>query len=126
MDVGQLRDIIVRAAVSGDLNTCDEALEVIAETTNPETYMNAVADYQKILAGVKNSQESIKQAYDDSDQFVKTSTSMYPIHKKFGRPAHELVRDENGEYHLKSTYYARKNQETAGAFFSNSKILVGD
>jgi hypothetical protein len=126
MDVYQLKDVIIRAASAGDFATCDEALEVIAETTNPETYRDAVADYQRVLIGVSKTQETLKQAYDDSDQFMKTSTSMYPIHKRLGRPAHELVRDENGEYHLKSTYYARKNQETAGAFFSNAKVLVGE
>jgi len=126
MDIHQLKDLIIRSATNGDFDTCDEVIGVIADTNDSETYRNVIANYQRILLNVGNAKETLKQAQEDSSQFIKTSTSMYPIHKKLGRPAHELVRDENGEYHLKSTYYSRQNQEQSGAFFSNSKVLVGD
>lgn len=126
MDIHQLKDVMFKAASQNDFNACDEILGVISESFDESTYRNVVADYQRILMNISNTKDVVKQAYDDSSQFVKTSTSMYPIHKKLGRPAHELVRDENGEYHLKSTYYARKNQEESSAFFSNAKVLVGD
>ena len=126
MDLHQLKDIIARAAVRGDFDACDEVLEVIAETTDSGTYRNILSDYHAMITNIKNSESIIKGAYDDSSQFVKTPNSIYPIHKKLGRPAHELIRDVNGEYQLKSTYYARQNQEESGALFSNAKILVGD
>jgi hypothetical protein len=126
MDLHQLKDIIARAAVRGDFDACDEVLEVIAETTNGETYRHIVADYHAMITNIKESETLIKSAYDDSSQFVKTPNSIYPIHKKLGRPAHELVKDASGQYHLKSTYYARQNQEDSGAMFSNAKILVGE
>jgi hypothetical protein len=125
MDIHQLRDIISKAAAQEDYNTCDEVLEAVAQTFDEDTYRNVVADYQKMLTGFGGTKETLAQAYEDSDQFMRSPNSMYPIHKKLGRPANELVRDENGEYHLKSTYYARKNQEEEGAFFSNAKVLVG-
>lgn len=126
LDLHQLKDIMIKSAANGDFEACDDVLEAIAETNSPEVYRNVVADYQKMLLNIGSLKETIKQSQDDKDQFVKTSTSIYPIHKKLGRPAHELVRDENGEYHLKSTYYSRQNQEDSSAFFSNSKVLVGD
>lgn len=125
MSVHQLKDIIVKAASQEDFDTCDEVLEAAAQMFDEGTYRNMVADYQKMLANFSSAKENLTKAYDDSDQFVRSPNSMYPIHKKLGRPAHELVRDENGEYHLKSTYHARKNQEEESAFFSNAKVLVG-
>jgi hypothetical protein len=125
MNIHQLRDIIVKAASQEDFDTCDEVLEAVAQTFDEDTYRNVVADYQKMLVSFGSTKENLAQAYNDSDQFMHSPNSMYPIHKKLGRPAHELVRDERGEYHLKSTYYARKNQEEEGAFFSNAKVLVG-
>jgi hypothetical protein len=126
MDLYQLKDIVIKAAIKGDFEVCNDALDVIADTVDESTYRSVVADYHKMLSNLKNGKEIIQQAYDDSDQFVRTPTSIYPIHKKFGRPAHELVRDENGVYHLKATYYARQNQDSEGAFFSTAKVLVGD
>lgn len=126
MDLYQLKDIIVKAAIKEDFETCNDALDVIADMVDENTYRNVVSDYHKMLTNLKNGKETIQQAYNDSDQFVKTPNSIYPIHKKFGRPAHELVRDEQGNYHLKSTYYARQNQDSEGAFFSTAKVLVGD
>ena len=125
MNIHHLKDIIFKAAAQEDFNTCDEVLEAIAQTFDEDTYRNVVADYQKILVNFGNAKVSLAQTYDDSSQFIHSPNSMYPIHKKLGRPAHELIRDESGEYHLKSTYHARKNQEEEGAFFSNAKILVG-
>lgn len=126
MDIHQLKDIIACAATKGDYDTCNEALDVISDMTDADTYRNVVSDYHRMLGNIKTAQDTLKQAQDDSGQFIKTSTSIYPIHRKLGRPVHDLIRDENGEYHLKSTYHARQNQEDSAAFFSNSKVLVGD
>lgn len=126
MSLYELRDAINKSALKGDYDYCDEVLETIAEKFGADIYKNAVLDYQKVLSNLNNRQNIISQAHEDKDQFYKTPNSMYPIHKKLGRPINELVRDENGEYHLKSTYHARKNAEAEGAFFSTAKILVGD
>lgn len=126
MSIFELKDYIIRSAADGNFGRCDEAFEVIADRFDENTYRGAVSDYQKVLVNLATSRETMAQAYDDSDQFVKTPNSMYPIHKKLGRPINELVRDENGQYHLKSTYHARQNQEEEGAFFSTAKALIGD
>lgn len=126
MSLFELKDKITRSAISGNFDQCDEALEVLAELFDENTYRSAVSDYQKLLIDITTSKNLITQAYEDSDQFIKTPNSMYPIHKKLGKPINELVRDANGQYHLKSTYYARKNQEQEGAFFSTAKVLVGE
>ena len=126
MDIHQLKDVIAKSAAQEDYDTCDEVLEAVAQSFDEDTYRNVVADYHKMLLNFGNAKESLAQTYDDSNQFVHSPNSMYPIHKKLGRPARDLVRDENGEYHLKSTYYARKNQAEEGAFFSNAKVLCGD
>lgn len=126
MNLPQLKDAIVRSAMRGDFDTCNDAIAVIEKKFDEDTYRNVVADYHKMLINLENSEDVIKAAYDDSDQFIRTPNSIYPIHKKLGRPAHELVRDENGVYHLKSTYRSRKNQKEEGAFFSNAKALIGD
>ncbi len=119
MNKQQLQDYIAKAASNNDFDSCDEALEVVAERFGEDVYKNVVSDYQKVLVKTINVNNSIKQAHDDSDQFVMTPTSIYPIHKKFGKPAHDLIRDDSGEYHLKSTYSARQNSsDEAGAFFS--------
>lgn len=125
MNIGQLRDIVCRAAIQGDFATCDEVLEAVAQSFDEDTYRNAVADYHKLLTNLTSTKETIAEAYD-SNQFVRTPNSMYPIHKKLGRPIHELIRDENGEYHLKATYQARQNQDVEGAFFSNARVLYGE
>lgn len=126
MTLHELKDVITRAAVRGDLETCSEVMDVISERFDDNTYRSAVVDFQKMLSSLAENGNTLTQAYDDSDQFVKTPNSLYPVHKKLGRPAHELVRDDSGEYHLKSTYYARQNQEEEGAYFSTAKALLGE
>lgn len=126
MNLAQLKDRIIKAALNEDYDVCDEAISVIGEKFDTETFRNVIADYHQLLINLKDTKDNIKATYDDSDQFVKTPNSLYPVHKKLGRPAHELIRDENGTYHLKSTYNARKNQETSGALFNTAKVLVGD
>jgi hypothetical protein len=126
MTLAQLKDVIVKAAIDEDLNTCDEAIEVIGNRFEPEVFRNVVADYHQLLISLETTKDNAKAAHDDSDQFVQTPNSIYPVHKKLGRPAHDLVRDENGVYHLKSTYSSRKNQEVSGALFNTAKVLVGD
>lgn len=126
MSLFELKDRIARSAMNGSFEQCDEALEILAERFDEDTYRNAISDYQKLLINLTTSKDLVAQAYEDRDQFIKTPNSMYPIHKKLGRPITDLVRDENGQYHLKSTYYARKNQEQEGAFFSTAKVLVGE
>lgn len=124
MTFAQLKDAMIKSAMRKDYDSCDEIIGVIASKVDENTYRNVVSDYHKLLLNVDNINE--KLAYDDKDQFVKTPNSIYPIHKKLGKPAHELIRDENGEYHLKSTYSSRENQKESGAFFSNAKVLIGD
>jgi hypothetical protein len=126
MNLPQLKDCIVRSAMQGDFDACDNAISVIEKKFDEDTYRTVVSDYHKILVGLENREEVVKASYNDSEQFVKTPNSIYPIHKKLGRPAHELIRDDNGTYHLKSTYRARQNQKEEGAFFSNAKALIGD
>lgn len=124
--LSQLKDVIIKSAMEGNFVACDEAIEVVAQEFDEDTYRNVVSDYHEMLMNLGDVKEKLAQSFDDSSQFVKTPNSMYPIHKKLGRPAHDLIRDENGEYHLKSTYDARKKQTEEGAFFSNAKVLVGD
>jgi hypothetical protein len=125
MSLHELRDVMVKSASRNDFDTCDEVLEVISGRFDEDTYRTTVADYHAMLAGLKKSKENLKCSFDDGDQFVRSPNSIYPIHKQFGLPAHELVRDENGTYHRKSTYNA--NQDAAeGGFFSTAKALVGD
>jgi len=126
MSLPELKDVVIRAAANGNFEACNEAMEVISERVDEDTYRGVVADYLKILSNIESAQKSLKQAHEDSDQFVKTPNSIYPVHKRLGRPAHELVRDENGDYHLKSNHMARKENDHAGAFFSTAKVLVGD
>ena len=126
MSLPELKEQVVMAASQNKFDVCNEILNVIAERVDDDTYRDIASDYMKILANTQNAKETFKQAYDDADQFVKTPNSLYPIHKKLGRPAHELIRDEGGQYHLKSTYYARQEEKKEGAFFSTAKILVGD
>lgn len=126
MSLFELKDCITRFASDGNYDECDEVFEVISQRFDEGTYRSAISDYQKILVNLATSKETVAQAYDDSDQFVKSPNSMYPLHKKLGRPINELVRDEHGQYHLKSTYHARQNQEQEGAFFSTAKALIGD
>lgn len=126
MSLPQLKDVIIRAASKNDFDTCNEALDIIASNFDGETHRVIVADYLKMLMSFGSAQSNMRQAYDDSSQFVRTPTSIYPIHKKLGRPIQDLVRDENGEYHLKSTYYARQAQAAESVLFNTAKVLVGD
>jgi hypothetical protein len=126
LNLSQIKDVIVKSAMDHKFAICDEAIEVVAQKFDEETYRNVVGDYYEMLMNLGDVREKLSQSFDDSDQFVKTPNSIYPIHKKLGRPAHDLVRDESGVYHLKSTYDARKKQVEEGAFFSNAKVLVGD
>jgi hypothetical protein len=124
MTLHELKDEIVHSASKQDLAACDEVMEIISQRFDEDTYRAVVADYHAMLTGIKQSKENLKQSFDDSDQFVRTPNSLYPVHKKLGLPAHELVRDESGMYHKKSTYQAQKEAE--GGFFSTAKALVGD
>jgi hypothetical protein len=126
MDISELKDVIIRAAIKKDFDTCNEAMEVISENVSEEAYRGIVADYFKMISDLGSAKDNLKQAHEDADQFVRTPNSIYPIHKQLGLPAHELVRNSNGEYHRKSTYHAYKEVGGEGAFFSKAKILVGD
>jgi hypothetical protein len=126
MNLLQLKDIITKSAMKGDFNTCDEAILVIEKKFDENTHKNVIADYYKMLINFENNRDIMRESYNNDDQFIKTPNSIYPIHKKLGRPANELVKDENGVYHLKSTYRSRQNQKAAGAFFSNAKALIGE
>ena len=124
MDLSELKDLIIKSASKGDFDTCDQAMEVISERVDEDSYKQIVSDYMRILSNVDAATQQLKQSFEDSDQFVKTPTSLYPIHKRLGLPAHKLIRDAEGNYHRKDSYYAREEQD--GAFFSNAKILVGE
>jgi len=126
MDLLQLKNFIVQSALGNDFESCDEAISVIGEKFDNETYKNTILDYNKMLLSFGSTKENIKSAYEDNDQFIMTPNSIYPIHKKFGRPINDLIKDENGVYHLKSTYAAKQISKDAGAFFSTGKILLGD
>lgn len=126
MDISQLKDVMVKSALSNDFTSCDEVLDVINEKFDNDIYRNALLDYQDILINMNNTNNYIKAAYDDKDQFVMTPNSIYPIHKKLGRPINDLIRDENGQYHLKSSFASRKLQSTNAAIFNTSKILLGE
>lgn len=126
MGLPQLKNVIVNAALEGDFESCDEAIAVVGEKYDENTYRQVIADYQKMLLNLEETRNNVKMAYNDEDQFVMTPNSMYPVHKKLGRPINELIRDENGTYHLKSTYAARKNQQESSVLFNTAKILVGD
>jgi hypothetical protein len=126
MSLHELRDAMSKSATKGDLNTCDEIIEVISDRFDEDTYRSIVGDYHKILSKLGTAKDALRQAYEDSDQFIRTPNSMYPVHKKLGLPAHELIRDENGVWHRKSTYAAKQDQEHLNTFFSTAKVLVGD
>ena len=125
MGLQQLKELIVKAALDGDLDSCDEALAVVGEKFDGATYRNVIADYQQILLNMGNTQKNLKTAYD-SGQFIKTPNSIHPIHKKLGRPITDLICDEFGEYHLKTSYASKQNQKEYGVLFNTSKILMGD
>jgi hypothetical protein len=123
----ELKDALIKSALAKDYDTCDEVINVVAQKFDGGVYKSFVADYNQILTSVDSTEKRIRTAYEeDKHLFVKSPNSIYPIHKKLGRPLNELVRDENGEYHIASTYYARQNQQEEGVFFNTSKILVGD
>lgn len=126
MGFTELKNMIVKSAIDGDLQTCDEVLAVIGEKFDENTYRNVIADYHKMLLNIKTASETIKMAYEDKEQFYMTPNSMYPVHKKLGKPVNELIRDEFGTYHLKSTYMSRQNQKECSVLFNTAKILVGD
>lgn len=126
LNLSQLKDVMVKSAMDSNFGVCDEVIEVVAQKFDEDTYRNVISDYYEMLMNLGDVKERLASSFDDSDQFIKTPNSIYPIHKKLGRPAHDLVKDENGVYHLKSTYDSRKKQVEEGAFFSNAKVLVGD
>jgi hypothetical protein len=124
----ELKDAMYKAAIKGDLGICDEVMEIVASKFDENVHRSLVSDYCKLLSNVKAVDDSIKQSYKDN-QFVKTPNSIYPVHKIFGLPAHELVKDSNGNWHRKSTYHSTANNDNfnnGGAFFSTAKVLVGD
>jgi len=123
MSYHDLKDALIRNAASGDLKTCDEVMEAIAERFDQDTYRNTLLDYQKILADLGSAK---RQAESHCGRILKSSTSIFPLCGHFMVPLHKVVQDGDGVCHLASTYHARKNQETEGAFFSNAKVLVGD
>lgn len=126
MSLSDLKDTMSKSAARGDFGTCDDVMEIISNRFDEDTYRSVVADYHRLLSRLGTTKDVLHQAYEDDDQFVKTPNSIYPVHKKLGLPAHELVRDENGTWHRKSTYAAKHDQEHIDAFFSTAKALIGD
>lgn len=127
MSINELRDTMSKSAARGDFNTCDEVMEIISHRFDEDTYRSVVSDYHRLLSKLGTTKGVIRQAYEDDNQFVKTPNSIYPVHKKLGLPAHELVRDDSGVWHRKSTFAAKQDQEEhLSTFFSTAKALVGD
>jgi hypothetical protein len=118
----ELNDMLVKSAVSCDYKACDEVLEIIAGRFGADTYRNALADYQKILTSASDA----KTASTKCSRVIRSPNSIHPLCGHFMTPLNKVVQDERGNCHLASTYYSRKNQDDEGAFFSNSKVLVGD
>jgi hypothetical protein len=127
MDLSDLKQLISKAAIDENFSLCDEILDVISARVDDETYRLVVADYVNILNKAKTNKELIRTASESkSDEFYVSPNSMYPIHKKLGLPLNELVQDESGEFHRKSSYFVRESENAEGAFFSTAKVLVGD
>jgi hypothetical protein len=123
MSYYDLKDVLIRSATGGDFKACDEVMEAIAERFDQDTYRNVLLDYQKILSDLGSAKH---QAESRCGRILKSSNSIFPLCGHFMIPLHKVVQDEDGVCHLASTYHARKNQETEGAFFSNAKVLIGD
>jgi len=119
----ELKDAIIQSASQGDLKSCDEIMETIAEKFGADIYKTALMDYQKILSDIG----SIKRQVESKcSRILKSSNSIYPICGHLMVPIHKVVQDEDGTCHLASTYHARKNQNAEGVLISTAKVLVGD
>lgn len=123
MEYHDLKDALIRSAAQGNLGACDEVMEAIAERFGPETYRNALLDYQKILLDLGSAK---RQAESRCGRILRSSISIFPLCGHFMVPLHKVVQDDDGVCHLASTYHARRNQAEEGAFFSNAKVLLGD
>lgn len=120
LNVSQLKEIITASLAKGDFKTCDDALEIAANKLDNEQYKNLVMDYNKQLKQIDDVKKNLQASFDD-DNFIKTPNSIYPVHKILGLPAHKLHKDENGNWRRNA-----EDKEAVKAFFSSSKILIGD
>jgi hypothetical protein len=123
MSLYELKDELVKRAAAGDLSGCDGVMEAVACRFDPETYRTALLDYQRILSGLGEARQTSSSR---CSRVLRSPNSIHPLCGHFMVPLGKVVQDERGTCHLASTYYARKDQDEAGAFFSNAKVLVSD
>jgi len=125
MSFQELIGTLKKCAMEGNYDVCDDTLEVIADRFDQDIYCKVVADYQKLLSLARTAEQNMKLAQDDG-QFVKTPNSIYPIHKQLGLPANQLIRDEKGKWHKKSSYIHASNGDLPFGITIGNKILLGD
>ena len=123
MSINDLKSLIIKSAANGDFQTCDYAMEVIYNRFDNNIYRNVVSDYYKILSGIISTKKALQESFN-SNEFVKTPNSLYPIHKKLGLPANQLIRDENGDWHRKSNY--NKKHDSFINSLAMGSILIED
>lgn len=123
MSLYELKDELVRLASASDFKACDAVMETVASRFDPETYGAVLMDYQRMLSGLGEAKQASQSR---CAHVVHSPNSIHPLCGHFMVPLHKVVQDERGVCHLASTYYSRKGQDEAGAFFSNAKVLVSD
>jgi hypothetical protein len=123
MSLYELKDELVKCAGAGDLAGCDAIMEVAASRFDPETYNAMLLDYQRVLSGLGEAKQA---STTRCSRVLNSPNSIHPLCGHFMIPLNKVVQDEHGKCHKASTYYSRKNQDEAGAFFSNAKVLVSD
>lgn len=126
MSFQELIGTIHKCALDQRYEICDDALEVIADRFDEDVYRRVVADYRQLLSTAVSVEQNIKNAYN-SNEFMKTPTSSYPIHKRLGLPAHKLIQDKNGVWHRKDTYMNRAGSDDLSFIPTiGDKIKLGD
>ena len=98
-------------------------MEAAASKFDPETYRAMLMDYQRVLSGLGEAKQACASR---CSRVIKSPNSIHPLCGHFMIPLGKVVQDGRGTCHLASTYYSRKDQDKAGAFFSNAKVLVSD
>lgn len=123
MSLYELKDELLKKAGSGDFDGCDAVMEAVAARFDPETYSTVLMDYQRMLSGIGEAKQA---SHSRCSKVVRSPNSIHPLCGHFMTPLHKVVQDERGVCHLASTYYGRRDQDEAGGFFSNAKVLVSD
>lgn len=117
----ELVDAVRDAVKENNLAKAEDALNVLAESGDPNAYATGFKVYASGLKGEEVGYDITKHPYYNPNDFYTTTASSLPISKQTGLPITKIYIDDNGNH--RPLYRRGMSENYQGGFFMNYKIF---